>query len=44
MWREAVLDREEEILIEEAKRLKARWKREAEADVASAPEEQSSTD
>ena len=32
--REAVLDREEEILIEEAKRLKARWKREAEADVA----------
>ena len=32
--REAVLDREEEILIEEAKRLKSRWKREAEADVA----------
>lgn len=32
--REAVLDREEDILIDEAKRLKARWKREAEAEVA----------
>ena len=34
MEREAVLDREEDILIEEAKRLKERWRREAEADVA----------